>query len=134
MPLEAPKCDECKNLPIQFVCPKCEESYCGNCDEKLHNRSQKFKEHKRHVYTGMEKIGNRFCLIKGHEDVTISLLCFDCNKLICSNCLLKDHKSHTTGTLKEGVEKVLEHLKKQIAPVLENTKRVENEIEKKRKN
>jgi len=133
MPFEAPKCDACETLPVQFVCPKCEESYCKSCDEKLHSRSAKFRQHERHPYSGVEKNVDRFCQIKGHKDVSISLLCLDCNKLICSNCLLKEHKPHETVTLREGMEKTIENLKLNINPVEEQQKRIEIEIENKKK-
>jgi len=124
MPFDAPKCDECKQLPVQFICSKCDESYCQDCDEKLHNRSQKRKEHKRHPFTGVEKVVNRFCSIKGHEEVSISLLCLSCKKLFCSNCLLKEHKLHETVTLSEGAEHTLEALRQHIAPIKEEKKKI----------
>jgi len=119
-----------KNLSNLFA--QSEETYCKKCDEKLHNRSQKFKEHKRHPFTG-DKIASRFCSIKGHEDVSISLLCLNCSKLICSNCEKKEHQSHETVTLNEGMEKVSEKLKNNIAPISEKNKKIVSEIDKKRK-
>jgi len=133
MPLETPKCDVCGNLPAQITCPKCEDSLCTSCDEKEHNKSARFREHKRYPYIGIDQIPNRFCLIKGHEDVSVSLFCLTCIKLICSTCMLKGHKIHETVTLNDGVENILEKLNQSITPIKEDQIRIKKEIEAKQK-
>jgi len=123
MPFEAPKCS-CNEREVQFTCIQCDEHLFKRCDEKQHF-TPKFKLHKRVPYTGsMETVSQ--CSIH-HQP--LNLFCNTFSKLICANCSLGEHNSHSKITLQEAVEKAKVSLNSEMKTIGAEIKEVEEEIE-----
>jgi len=132
------RCDLCEAEDnVDHFCVNCDEILCSNCkachqksrksrDDKIISLSQARRDNIVHNSTAV------FCSVHSTEEVT--LLCVTCDKLICAECLVEEHKTHETAMLDETrdsktkeLDKVMETMKqKQFA--YENVLDIGNEV------
>ena len=48
------------------------------------------------------------------------MYCFDCGSLICSHCLVKDHKGHESEFNKEAAPDIKKKLMEKLKPLKKN--------------
>ena len=51
------------------------------------------------------------------HDEQMKIYCFDCNCLICRDCIIKDHNGHNHEFIKEAAQKVKKELLEQLKPL-----------------
>lgn len=129
-------CEQCTaaNLAVSF-CRQCAEFVCAECVISHKN----LKIFVGHVVMTMGELKER-----GHKDIPlkvtppiqcdvhcqeVGLFCFDCNKLICCDCTIVDHRQHKFEFLKKCAPKSRDNLRDFLQPlreILVNLERAEN--------
>ena len=103
-PKEDVKCEECSSLPSVAFCQQCSKYICVKCDE-AHKTMYVFSTHKvvsiDSLRTTMTKntadslpMVHQEIKCSKHRDELLKLYCHDCDKLVCRDCILIDHKDH----------------------------------------
>ena len=98
-------CEICKNCEADGVafCQQCDKFACQSC---VHMHSVHVGLFEGHEVVPIEKLQDiisaktfqpknqpvKKCLVHGDQ---LKLYCFDCKKLICRDCTIKDHKEHS---------------------------------------
>ena len=118
-------CEQCSGGKATAFCRHCTEFICEEC-VKIHQKVKVFKGHK---VTGLEELKKgetKEILIKKpppptckvHEE-EMKIYCFDCDRLICRDCTMIDHKEHKYDFVKTTAPKTLEKLVENLAPLKE---------------
>ena len=118
-------CEQCSGGKATAFCRHCTEFICEEC-VKIHQKLKVFKGHK---VTGLEELKKRETkeiLIKKpppptckvHEE-EMKIYCFDCDRLICRDCTMIDHKEHKYDFVKTTAPKTVEKLVENLAPLKE---------------
>ena len=118
-------CEQCSGGKATAFCRHCTEFICEEC-VKSHQKLKVFKGHK---VTGLEELKKgetKEILIKKpppptckvHEE-EMKIYCFDCDRLICRDCTMIDHKEHKYDFVKTSAPKTLEKLVENLAPLKE---------------
>lgn len=120
---ESTVCGICNDSSIlKWICIECDLYLCQDCYVKFHSRSKTLEHHlvidiKEY---GTEKMLDKILKVKlreidcegsEHCDQKCSLFCLNCNKLICSGCMIKHHKKHDLDELTGFFEQKLSELK-----------------------
>lgn len=124
-------CDDSEESLANVRCRECSLYLCG-LHEEAHKRARDTKLHVllnlEHLKTMSLKELNRPCFCIVHLKERLALFCNTCNKSICRNCALSDHKRHDTKFLQEVYSKLTPNL----SVLLDHTKsvciKVENAI------
>lgn len=98
----------------QAYCQHCSKYLCSFCEE-AHKRIKTYTSHT--VLNMMEipsilenlSLGSSAALIKmicPDHDEELKVYCFECDKLICRDCKLAQHKNHTSEFSKKAYEKI----------------------------
>ncbi|CAF1408013.1 unnamed protein product [Rotaria magnacalcarata] len=90
------KCDVCKKVVCEFMCETCAKHYCTVCLKLLHDIDE-FKTHKMNIL--VDESSSNFC--SEHVDEKQKYWCSSCEKTVCSDCLLFEHKNHPFVTLED---------------------------------
>jgi len=100
---------------------------------------KKQKKHKRYPISDTDGLTARFCLIQGHEDLQLSAFCQNCSKLVCSNCIIEEHKLHASLNIKVAVETTKTKLTqttivltKDMQNIIEEIKGIEKQLQEKK--
>ena len=115
-------CQQCSGGSSDGFCRQCAEFICGDC-MKQHKKLKVFAGHE--VLTldelkegGAKKIvampPPRMC--QKHDEQK-KIYCFDCDCLICRDCLLDQHNGHKYGFIKQATPQCREALVQQMAPL-----------------
>ena len=118
-------CEQCSGGKATAFCRHCTEFICEEC-VKIHQKVKVFKGHK---VTGLEELKKgetKEILIKKpppptckvHEE-EMKIYCFDCDRLICRDCTMIDHKEHKYDFVKTSAPKTVEKLVENLAPLKE---------------
>ena len=89
--------------PVTHRCVECDEFYCADHNRMVH----KMKSHATHNVATLDEVLSgsiaalqshtpRLCAV--HATVAaneLTLFCLDCNLMICTNCSLEGHRTHT---------------------------------------
>ena len=97
------QCDICTNPEAlaEAFCRQCDRFACNNCVHLHSVMVTLFEGHEIVPIDQLQKIEGgdlvpknpapRECKVHGKS---LKIICFDCNKLICRNCAINDHKGH----------------------------------------
>ena len=118
-------CEQCSGGKATAFCRHCTEFICEEC-VKSHQKLKVFKGHK---VTGLEELKKgetKEILIKKpppptckvHEE-EMKIYCFDCDRLICRDWTMIDHKEHKYDFVKTSAPKTVEKLVENLAPLKE---------------
>ena len=100
-------CEQCSKGKSVAFCRQCTDFICAEC-KTLHGKLKPFAGHKVASLEELKKGGAKEVPL--HEapplkcpehDKTMEIFCFDCNLLICRDCLLYDHREHKSNFLKK---------------------------------
>ncbi|CAC5370770.1 TRIM45 [Mytilus coruscus] len=123
-------CHFCEKSSIKWKCINCNLLLCQLCNRRIHSKIALSKEH---YVTNLEDCGNRGavetsrkvdlnklpCTI--HSDQKCVLFCKDCDRPVCSDCLIEGHQRHKYCKLDQIYDKKLK--------IIQDTKdRIESDI------
>ena len=113
-------CESCSGDKAEAFCRQCDESICAYCIQS-HKKMKAFASHKivslDELKEGrMKNIEAPYRMCEKHEEL-MKIYCFNCNCLICRDCIIKDHKGHKHDFVKEAAPKVKKELLEQLDPL-----------------
>ena len=118
-------CESCSGDKAEAFCRQCEQFICAEC-VRLHQKLKIFSGHKTVSLDELKQGGAKDIVVpeaslkmcKKHDE-QMKIYCFDCNSLICRDCIIKDHNGHNHEFIKEAAPKVKKELLEQLDPLKE---------------
>ena len=124
-------CEMCsKGLKAVAFCRHCEEFGCNFCALDVHKRMRQYAGH--HVvkiedltrnHVPVKKPTQLMC--RDHEDSELTWYCYGCIKLICRDCIVRDHKDHDCEYVRHAAPKCRDMLKGKLGPCRQMQQKVE---------
>ena len=117
-------CEQCSGGKATAFCRHCTEFICEEC-VKCHQKMKAFAGHKVTSLEELKKGETKEILIKKpppptcNDDEQMKIYCFDCNRLICRDCTMIEHKEHKYDFVKKAAPKTKEKLSENLAPLKE---------------
>ena len=121
------KCKLCSEDNVQVYCRQCTEFLCAECTRQHKRMKTIFPDHETIPLENLTKedIIPKPVLQKCKiHDKKMTKFCLDCNCLICSGCIKKNHNSHNCKSVNEAAPEV----KKELSQHLEQLKQVKNNL------
>ena len=116
-------CEQCsKGISIAF-CRQCTDFICAECTIQ-HGKLKVFADHKVATLEELKKGGAKEVPLKeaplskclDHDELR-KIFCFDCNYLICRDCLLYDHREHKSDFVKKCAAEARKTLRDSLTPL-----------------
>ena len=118
-------CEQCSGGKAAAFCRHCTEFICEEC-VKGHQKMKVFAGHKVTSLEELTKGESKEILIKKpppptckDHDEQMKIYCFDCNCLICRDCIVFEHREHKCDFVKKAAPKTKEKLIENLAPLKE---------------
>ena len=118
-------CEQCSGGKAIAFCRHCTEFICEEC-VKIHQKIKSFAGHKVTSLEELKKGETEEILIKKpppptckDHDEQMKIYCFDCNRLICRDCIVFEHREHKCDFVKKAAPKTKEKLIENLAPLKE---------------
>ena len=118
-------CEQCAESKAVAFCRQCTNFICDNC-VKLHKKLRVFADHKVATLEELKEGGAKQILLKQApppmckvHDEQMKIYCYECNHLICRDCILDDHAGHKYDFVKKAVPAIKEKLAEHLAPLRE---------------
>ena len=122
--VEAP-CEQCRGGVSVAFCRQCTEFICEKCVEP-HQRMKVFTSHKVVTLEELKKGGAKQILVSRPpppkcpiHDELMKMFCFDCNRLICRDCIVIDHVNHKYDFVKVAAPETKKQLAEHLGPLKE---------------
>ena len=122
--VEAP-CEQCRGRVSVAFCRQCAEFICEKCVES-HQRMKVFTSHKVVTLEELKKGGAKQILVSRPpppkcpiHDELMKIFCFDCNRLICRDCIVIDHANHKYDFVKVAAPETKKQLAEHLGPLKE---------------
>ena len=116
-------CEMCSRAKAEAFCRQCTEFICDDC-VKLHGVLKMFAGHKVVTLQELKEGGATAIPLKEapppmckDHDEQLKIYCFDCNHLICRDCVLYDHAGHKSDFVKKSAPQYKKTLKQNLAPL-----------------
>ncbi|XP_049949115.1 uncharacterized protein LOC126457111 isoform X1 [Schistocerca serialis cubense] len=120
------KCVEC-NRSAEVSCYQCDALYCSGCFTKIHRTVKALQKHKKYPLTQSDPKGVLpFPMCKEHPEQKLEFSCAECDKIVCSHCIILYHQRHEVCTVKKKNEEYLEKLQEACLKGEHVLKRLEN--------
>lgn len=121
---EVMRCGKCKegvDAPAVGFCYDCRAALCDFCFS-MHERSKDLGRHKYHTLEQIRSMGDvppvkRVYNCPRHDGEAIKLYCFQCEKVICRDCTLRDHQSHPFEFINDVIDSEKELIREHVAPL-----------------
>ena len=118
-------CEQCARDKSVAFCQQCAEFICGDC-VAIHKRIKVFAGHVVASLEDLKKGGVKNIPLKetpaaacaDHGEPMI-LFCFDCERLICRDCTIIEHKEHKFEFVKKCAPEGRRRLRESLAPLQE---------------
>ena len=118
-------CEQCSGGKATAFCRHCTEFICEEC-VKGHQKMKVFAGHKVTSLEELKKGESKEILIKKpppptckDHDEQKKIYCFDCNCLICRDCIVIEHKEHKYDFVKKAAPKTKEKFTENLVPLKE---------------
>ena len=116
-------CEVCSRAKVEAFCRQCAEFICSDCVTS-HRRMKMFATHKVVTLQELKEGGAKAIplkeappsLCKDHDE-QLKIYCFDCNHLICRDCIIYDHAGHKSEFVKKSAPRYKKTLKESLAPL-----------------
>ena len=117
-------CESCheKGKAVSF-CRQCTAFLCAHCVEQ-HRVLRVFEGHKVESLDDLKRGGAKHVPLKEapptkcpEHDKAMKIFCFDCNSLICRDCLLYEHREHNSNFLKKCATEARKTLRDSLPPL-----------------
>ena len=101
-------CEQCVGggKAVAF-CRQCAEFVCGDC-ERVHRSVKFFAGHTVTTLTDLKSGGAKYIPLKEdplskcpEHDEPLKIFCFDCNRIVCRDCVLYEHREHKSDFVKK---------------------------------
>ena len=116
-------CENCSGDKAEAFCRQCAEFICADC-VRSHQKMKTFTGHKTVSLDELKEGGAKDIVVLGvplkmceEHDEQMKIFCFDCNKLICLYCTIKEHSGHNHELVKKAAQKVKKELLEQLKPL-----------------
>ena len=116
-------CEQCAGGKSVAFCRQCAEFICEDC-ARSHQKMKAFVGHKTTTLADLKKGVTRDILLKEaplpkcpEHDEQMKIFCFDCNRLVCRDCVLYEHREHKSEFLKTSASKNRKALRDSLAPL-----------------
>ena len=116
-------CEQCVAGTAVAFCRQCAEFICGDC-MRTHQNSKVFAGHKVANLADLKKGGAKEIALKEaplaicpEHDEPMKIFCFDCNRLVCRDCVLYDHREHKSDFVKKCASESRKTLYDSLAPL-----------------
>ena len=118
-------CEQCAGEKSVAFCRQCAEFICGDCS-RSHTKMKVFSGHVVVSLEDLKKGGVKNIPLKevparkcAEHDKTLKLFCFDCERLICRDCTIIEHKEHKFEFVKKCAPEGRRRLCESLAPLQE---------------
>ena len=116
-------CEQCSKGKSVAFCRQCTDFICAKCTT-LHGKLKVFAGHKVATLEDLKKGGAKDVLLKeapppkcpDHGE-QMKIFCFDCNCLICRDCILIDHNGHSYNFLNKCATEARKTLHDSLTPL-----------------
>ena len=119
-------CESCRRTttPVEAFCRHCTLFICQSCEE-AHRTMKLFSDH---VVVPLDDLRQNTAAhfpvkeetqmkCKEHGGKKMKLYCYDCEQLICRDCIIKDHKEHEYDFVNKAAVQFRVSLKESVAPL-----------------
>ena len=117
-------CEMCSRAKAEAFCRQCAEFICNDC-VRSHKNMKVFASHKVMTLQELKEEGAKGIPLKEtppslctDHDEQLKIFCFDCNRLICRDCIIYDHAGHTSEFVKKSAPQYKKALKESLAPLV----------------
>ena len=118
-------CEQCAGEKSVAFCRQCAEFICGDC-VAIHKKIRVFAGHVVASLEDLKKGGVKNIPLKEvparkceEHDKTLKLFCFDCERLICRDCTIIEHKEHKFEFVKKCAPEGRRRLRESLSPLQE---------------
>ena len=118
-------CEQCAVEKSVAFCRQCAEFICGDCS-RSHTKMKVFSGHVVASLEDLKKGGVKNIPLKevparkcAEHDKKLKLFCFDCERLICRDCTIIEHKEHKFEFVKKCAPEDRRRLRESLSPLLE---------------
>ena len=116
-------CEQCSKGKSVAFCRQCTDFICAECITQ-HGKLKVFAGHKVATLEELKKGGAKDVPLKEapppkcpeHDDL-MKIFCFDCNRLICHDCVLYDHQEHNSVFVKKCATEARKTLCDSLTPL-----------------
>lgn len=113
------------NKRAQLRCPECDDVYCNECSQNLHQSARAMWNHRPEKIVIKDKLSFELeiCQDSEHNGMVMDLFCIKCNEYLCCYCVLEKHSDHERINLTklEEMEKLEMEAFKERASKLHHT-------------
>ena len=116
-------CECCSEGKAVAFCHQCTDFICTECVTQ-HRKMKQFAGHKVTTLEDLRKGGAKNVPLKEtpppkceEHDEPMKIFCYDCNRLVCRDCVLYDHREHKSDFVKKCATKVRETLRDSLTPL-----------------
>ena len=116
-------CEQCAGERSVAFCRQCAEFICGDC-VAIHKKIKAFAGHVVASLEDLKKGGVKNIPLKEatarkceEHNKTLKLFCFDCERLICRDCTIIEHKEHKFEFVKKCAPEGRRRLCESLAPL-----------------
>ena len=117
-------CEMCSREKAEAFCRQCAEFICNDC-VRSHKNMKVFASHKVVTIEELKEGGAKAIPVKEappsmctDHDEQLKIFCFDCNHLICRDCIIYDHAGHKSEFVKKSATRYKKTLKESLAPLV----------------
>ena len=116
-------CEMCSRAKAEAFCRQCTDFICNSC-VGLHQTLKVFAGHKVVTLQELKEGGAKEIPLKEappsmckDHDEQLKIYCFDCSRLICRDCIVRDHVAHKFEFVKKSAPEYKKALKDSLTPL-----------------
>ena len=116
-------CELCSRAKVEAFCRQCAEFICSDCVTS-HRKMKTFAGHKVVTLQELKEGGAKAIPLKEappsmckDHDEQLKIYCFDCNHLICRDCVISDHAGHKFEFVNKSAPRYKKTLKEGLTPL-----------------
>ena len=116
-------CELCSGAKVEAFCRQCAEFICNDC-VRSHRKMKTFAAHRVVTLQELKEGGAKAISLKeapppvceDHNE-QLKIYCFDCNHLICRDCVISDHAGHKFEFVNKSAPRYKKTLKESLVPL-----------------
>ena len=118
-------CEQCAGGKSVAFCRQCTAFICEDC-ARSHSKMRAFSGHKVSTLADLKRGGAKDVFLKEaplptcreHEE-QMKIFCYDCDRLVCRDCVLYDHREHKSDFVKKCASESRKTLRESFGPLRE---------------
>ena len=119
-------CEMCSSAKAREFCRQCAEFICEDCARSHRKMRVKYPDHQVVTLAELKQGGARNLPLNAapptkcsDHDEELKLFCFDCNRLICRDCIVIEHADHRYEFVRKTASKCRQALSENLGPLRE---------------